>query len=63
MTPLNHISEAEGGMSKAPTIYREAQPNGDEFVSVYGDGYQEAYVITKAQLDYMKSEQSNNKKG
>lgn len=35
------------------------QPNGDEFVSEYGDGYQRAYVIPKGQLDYWKSQASD----
>lgn len=41
---------------KEPTVYRELQPNGDELVSEYGNGWQRAYVITKAQLDYWKEQ-------
>lgn len=35
-------------------IYVETTPNGDKLVSEYGNGWQKAYVRTKAWLDYLK---------
>lgn len=39
-----------------PTYYYETMPNGDELVSVYGDGWQRAYVLPKELLDFWKEQ-------